>query len=326
MFKFKKRKNKDINKSIIEIDERNFNKADLLFRVQIGNILRNGFLDENPRPKYQDGTPAHTYSVNQNWHTYDLNQGEFPITTLRRMYWKSAIKEMLWIMQDQTSDLSVLRDKYNIKVWDQWESKDVPNTIGYRYGETIRRYDLVNKLIKELKEDPFGRRHIIDLYQYADFQATDGLYPCAFMTMWNVRKGDSIIDLNNPLKEDKDTLYLDMTLIQRSGDCLVASHPGGWNEIQYAALLMMVAQVCGYKPGVFGHFIQNEQIYDRHIEQAKDLIKRQSIIEDNKMPMLKLNPDIKDFYDFTIDDFEMINYPTKDIDEKNPQLSFDMGI
>lgn len=286
-------------------------KADIYMKEAIEKILTEGYLDVNPRPKYKDGTPAHTLSVNHVMRTYDLSKGEFPITSLRPIAWKSAIKEILWIYQDQSNDLNLLREKYNVNYWNEWESKDIPNTIGERYGYIVKKYDLMNKLLDDLVADPYGRRHIIDLYQYQELEETDGLYPCAFLTIWNVRKGE----------DGKE--YLDMSLIQRSGDLLAASC-SGVNETQYAALMMMVARHCGYEAGVFCHFVQNEQVYDRHEEQAKEMIIRYYTLKNDPnsiTPKLILNPDKSNFYDFTIDDFTMENYkPIK------PQIKFELGI
>ena len=291
-------------------------KADQYMKNDIAKIFEYGYKDINPRPKYKDGTPAHTLSVNHVVRTYDLLNGEFPICTLRPQAWKTAIKEILWIYQDQSNDLSLLRDKYNIKYWDDWESKAMPNTIGQRYGYVVNRYNLMNELLIGLKENPYGRRHIIDLYQYRELDETDGLYPCAFLTIWNVRKSD-ITNLE----------YLDMCLIQRSGDMLTASGAGGINEIQYAALQMMVARHCGYEVGVFTHFVANEQIYDRHEEQAFEMLSRANSLTKfehtlfKDLPYLVLNPDVTDFYEITINDFEMKNYvPIK------PQLTLELGI
>ena len=144
-------------------------------------------------------------------------------------------------------------------------------------------------LIDGLKSDPCGRRHIMDLWQEDDLKASEGLKPCAFLTMWNVRK------------ENINEYYLDMTLIQRSGDLLAASGSGGINEIQYACLLLMIAKVCGYKVGKFCHFVQNEQIYDRHFKAAMELLSRESI----SAPIIYLDTDKIDFYSFTIDDFKI---------------------
>ena len=213
------------------------------------------------------------------------------------MAWKSAIREILWIYQQQTSDLSVLRNKYNIKWWDSWNIGD--DTIGVRYGATVAKYDLVNKLLKGLKEQPYTRRHIIDMYQYADFEETDGLYPCAYSTTWNVR-GE----------------YLDMILNQRSSDFCVA---WGINVFQYFALQLMVAKAVGLKPGMLTHVIGNVHIYDRHIEQAKELVNRLPL--SGKEPKLVLNTDKTDFYSFKLEDFELI-----DFEAAGPQLKFEMAI
>lgn len=281
--------------------------GDYWFMKTIEAIARNGYLDEHPRPVYSDGVPAHTLSTNHILHIYDLANGEFPFITYRPIAYRNAIKEILWIYQDQTSDLKILEDKYNIHWWNEWESKDRPGTIGQRYGATVKRYDLVNRLIKGLKENPFSRRHIMCMWQETDLAETDGLSPCAFETQWNVRKENGIY-------------YLDMILIQRSSDFATA---GQINGIQYCALLMMIAKTCGYTPGRFSHLFTNVQIYDRHLDQIVIMMNRESI---KCTPMLKLNTDKTDFYSFTIDDFELIDYPIEKIKEKNPQLKFDLGI
>lgn len=287
------------------------NKADTYMYKTIKEILAHGYLDKNPRPKYTDGVPAHTYSLNHIVRNYDLSKGEFPITSLRPIAWKSAIKEILWIYQDQSNDLNLLKEKYNVHYWDLWESKDIPGTIGERYGYIVKKYDLMNKLLDGLSKDPYGRRHIIDLYQYQELEETDGLAPCAFLSVWNVR---------NDIKGEE---YLDMTLFQRSGDLMAASC-SGVNEVQYAALMMMVARHCGYKPGMFTHFIANEQVYDRHITQAKEVLDRYAVLGDRdelEKPKLILNPNKTSFYDFTIDDFTMENY-----DPIKPQIKFELGV
>lgn len=277
--------------------------ADEYLKSDIKNILNKGQKDENPRPKYEDGTPAYTYFVTHNVRTYDLSKGEFPVTTLRPIAWKSAIKEILWIYQDASNSLDTLKNKYSISWWNSWESKNIPGTIGNRYGHTVARYDLMNKrVLEDIKKDPYGRYHIMNLWQEDELQSSDGLKPCAYETIWTVRGN-----------------YLDMFLNQRSGDMLVASGAGNVNEVQYAALLMMVARDTGYEPGKFTHMVVNEQIYDRHIENAKELLNRQSDI--SKVPVMKLNKDKTSFYDFTIDDFELIDYePVK------PNLKFELGV
>ena len=277
-------------------------KSDLYMKDAISNILNNGYKDINPRPKYKDGTPAHTISVNHIFRTYDLSKGEFPICTLRPIAWKTGIKEIFTIYQKPTNEISKM-EEMGVNWWNDWDIGD--GTIGQRYGATVSRYDLINNLIKDIEKDPYGRRKIVSLWQEADLHETPGLAPCAFLTIWNVR-GE----------------YLDMVLIQRSGDMLTASGPGGINEIQYAALLMMIARHTGYLPGVFSHLVANEQIYDRHFENATEMMNRFNSLEETAaIPKLILNPEKTNFYDFTIDDFTMEDYtPIK------PQLKFELGI
>ena len=282
-------------------------KADFYMSHMIDRIIEQGYLDENPRPKYADGTPAHTFSVNHTFRTYDLNKGEFPICTLRPQAWKTGIKEIFTIYQKPTNDIATMHDM-GVTWWDEWDIGD--GTIGQRYGATVSRYDLINNLIKDIQNDPYGRRKVVSLWQEQDLHETPGLAPCAFLTIWNVR-GE----------------YLDMMLVQRSGDMLTASGPGGINEIQYAALLMMIARHTGYKPGIFSHVVANEQIYDRHMDAAREMQKRylkglKQVSDDwNTDPVLVLNENKTNFYDMTIDDFYMVNYnPIK------PQLKLELGI
>ena len=276
-------------------------KADIYMREAIQNIIENGYLDENPRPKYKDGTPAHTYSVNHVMRTYNLDNLEFPICTLRPIAWKSAIREIFVIYQKETNSLSKM-EELGVTWWKDWDIGD--GTIGQRYGATVFRYDLIQNLINDILENPYGRRKVMSLWQEDDLRETPGLAPCAFLTIWNVRGR-----------------YLDMCMIQRSGDMLTASGPGGINEVQYAALQMMIARHCGYLPGVFTHFVANEQIYDRHMEAAKTLYSRAINPINLYEPYLVLKEGKTDFYDFTIEDFEMRNYyPIK------PQLKLELGI
>ena len=297
-------------------------KADYLMEDMIIRIQKEGFKDVNPRPKYTDGTPAHTISVNHTFRSYNL-QEEFPICTLRPQAWKTGIKEIFTIYQKPTNNLEEMREM-GVGWWDEWDIGD--GTIGQRYGATVKRYDLINKLIEDIKNDPYGRRKIVSLWQETDLAETPGLAPCAFQTIWNVR-GE----------------YLDMLLVQRSGDMLTASGPGGINEIQYAALLMMIARHTGYKPGVFSHIVANEQIYDRHLDAANQMRSRFSAKEADEFefwclddcpedqeywekwranqPKLILNPEKTNFFEMTIDDFTMVNY-----DPIKPQLKLELGI
>lgn len=276
------------------------NLADKNFKEICQKILNDGYstIGEKVRPKYKDNTPSHTYFTNQVFEKYDLSKGEIPILTLRPISWKSGIKEILWIYQDQSNDLNLLKEKYNIHWWDDWNVGD--NTIGQRYGATVKRYDLMNKLLKNLVESPYSRRHIINLYQETDLEETKGLYPCDMETHWAVRDN-----------------YLDMTLIQRSSDLPVAN---AINKIQYVALQMMVARHIGKEVGIFSHYVNNIHIYDRHINQVKELLSRDGQ-EDSEKIRLILNPEKTNFYDFTIDDFTLENYnPNK------PNLKFELAI
>lgn len=294
----------------------NYTTADIYMAQSIRDILLNGYKDENPRPKYADGTPAYTYSINHQFRSYDLSKGNFPICTLRPIAWKTGIKEIFTIYQHPTNEIAKMEDM-GVTWWNDWDIGD--GTIGQRYGATVSRYDLINNLIKDIQNDPYGRRKVVSLWQETDLHETPGLAPCAFLTIWNVRGK-----------------YLDMALIQRSGDLLTASGPGGINEVQYAALLMMIARHTGYEPGVFSHFVANEQIYDRHRDAAKEMLKRYEELNvdefidnfslfnktnlDNR-PKIILNSDKTNFYDFTIDDFSIVGYePTK------PQLKLELGI
>lgn len=283
-------------------------RADFYMNQMIREILENGYKDINPRPHYADGTPAHTISVNHTFRKYDLSKGEFPICTLRPQAWKTGIKEIFTIYQKPTNNLEEM-EAMGVGWWKDWDIGD--GTIGQRYGATVKRYDLINNLIKDIENDPYGRRKIVSLWQETDLHETPGLAPCAFLTIWNVR-GE----------------YLDMMLVQRSGDMLTASGPGGINEIQYAALLMMIARHTGYEPGVFTHIVANEQIYDRHIEAAEEMLSRyydhtnaDGVSFPHCNPKLILNPEKTNFYEMTINDFTMEDYtPIK------PQLKLELGI
>ena len=274
------------------------NKADFYYKQNLKRILDEKNIDENPRPKYKDGTPAHSYFITQVFEEYDISKGEFPITTLRNTAIKTGINEILWIYQDQSNSLELAK-KRGINWWNEWNIGD--DTIGQRYGATIKKWNLIDNLLTNLKENPFSRRHIINMYQESDLHETKGLYPCAYETIWSVRKV-------------KDEYYLDLTLNQRSNDYIMS---GYINKIQYVALQMMFCSHLGYKPGKFCHFVQNCHIYDKHIDAAKEILERESI--QNINPRIELI-DNKNFYEITIDDFKI--YDVKDI----PKLRSDLEI
>ena len=304
-------------------------KVEKIFAENIKRIISEGNNDYGleVRGRYaSDKAPAHTHFITQVCETYDIGAGELPITCLRPIAVKKAIGEILWIYQDQSNDLDLLRDKYGVDWWDSWDIGD--RTIGQVYGAVIKRYDLTNQLLNGLRNNPLGRRHIINLWQYQDMSEPHGLDPCAYETSWSVRP------LNN-------RPFLDMTLIQRSSDYLVAGHI---NKLQYVTLMMMVARHCRFELGNFCHFVQNLHIYDRHSPQAKELLERYDTYERRlnlvksaqphasdevlfqthsiddvrfaQRPKLVLNPSKIRFQDIELKDFELVDYhPDKPVDK-----------
>ena len=277
-------------------------KADTIFKENIRKIMEEGVWSEQARPKYKDGRTANSKYITGAFMEFNLAKGEFPITTLRPIAIKSAIKEMLWIYQDQSNSLDLLEDKYNVHYWNDWEVGD-SRTIGQRYGAVVKKHDITNKILKQLEANPWNRRNIISLWDYEAFEETEGLLPCAFQTMFDVRRVDGEI-------------YLDATLTQRSNDMLVAHHI---NAMQYVALQMMIAKHFGWKVGKFFYFINNLHIYDNQFEQAEELLRREP---SDCQPHLVLNvPDGTDFFDIKPEDFELVDY-----DPVKPQLKFDLAI
>ena len=277
-------------------------KADIVFKEYIRKIMEEGVWSEQARPKYKDGRTANSKYITGAFMEFDLAKGEFPITTLRPIAIKSAIKEMLWIYQDQSNSLDVLEEKYNVHYWNDWEVGD-SRTIGQRYGAVVKKHDITNKILKQLEANPWNRRNIISLWDYDAFEETEGLLPCAFQTMFDVRRVEGEI-------------YLDATLTQRSNDMLVADHI---NAMQYVALQMMIAKHFGWKVGKFFYFINNLHIYDNQFEQAEELLRREAT---NCQPRLVLNvPDGTNFFDIKPEDFELVDY-----DPVKPQLKFDLAI
>ena len=277
-------------------------KADTIFKENIRKIMEEGVWSEQARPKYKDGRTANSKYITGAFMEFDLAKGEFPITTLRPIAIKSAIKEMLWIYQDQSNSLDLLEDKYNVHYWNDWEVGD-SRTIGQRYGAVVKKHDITNKILKQLEANPWNRRNIISLWDYDAFEESEGLLPCAFQTMFDVRRVEGEI-------------YLDATLTQRSNDMLVAHHI---NAMQYVALQMMIAKHFGWKVGKFFYFINNLHIYDNQFEQAEELLRREAT---NCQPRLVLNvPDGTNFFDIKPEDFELVDY-----DPVKPQLKFDLAI
>lgn len=286
--------------------------ANHIYLKNLENVLFSPYNTESGtvRPHYKsDGAPAHTKYITDVTDVYDISKGEFPLSTLRKINWKKAIGELLWMYKDKTNDISVLEEKYGVKWWRDWDVGD--GTIGHRYGYTIHKYNLYNNLIEGLKCDPFGRRHIIDLWQYEDFNETPGLTPCVYKTHWTVR-GE----------------FLDVYVDQRSSDYIVSE---GFDRIQYAALLLIVARTVGLKPGKITYHVNNLHIYDRHLSAALDILgKIKKGIEDNnpyvifnleEQPKLILDKDVSNIYDCTMDSFKIEDYNPNETNYK-----FDIAI
>lgn len=277
-------------------------RADRIFKRNLEEILENGVMSGDARPVYSDGRKAHSKYITQVCDTYDLQKGEFPITTLRQIPIKSAIKEIFWIYQDQSNDLEILENKYGVKYWRPW-ALDNSNTIGERYGAIVRKHKIIDRILSQLEENAWNRRNVISLWDYSAFDETDGLLPCAYNVMFDVRQID-------------DKMYLDCTLTQRSNDMLVAHHI---NAMQYVALQMMIACHFGWEVGKFCYFVNNLHIYDNQFDQAKELLDREEV---DCQPRLVLNCKPKtNFYDIKPEDFEIIDY-----EFRTPQLKFDLAI
>lgn len=272
-------------------------KANKIYINNLRDLINSPYNTEGQkvRPKYVDGTPSYTKFITNITDTYDISKGEYPITNFRPIAWKSAIKEMLWIYQQKSNNLDDLH-KLGVNYWDDWNIGD--NTIGQRYGATVNKYNLIDNLIKGLKEEPYSRRHIINMYQYSDFEETKGLFPCVYESIWNVR-GE----------------YLDVFINQRSSDYVTSE---GVNRMQYLALLLMIAKTVGLKVGKMTWNVCNMHLYDRHESNVIELLKREPI---NKQPKLILDTDKTDFYSFTIDDFKLVDFECN-----YPQLKFELAI
>ena len=261
-------------------------KADILYMETCRQILEHGYSDENQqvRPHWEDGTPAHTIKKFGVVNRYNL-QEEFPIMTLRRTYWKSALDELLWIWQKKSNRIADLGSH----VWDEWARPD--GTIGKAYGYQLGikhqypegEFDQVDRVLYDLKHNPASRRILTNLYNFQDLHDMS-LYPCAYSMTFNVT-GDTLNGILN----------------QRSQDMLTANN---WNVCQYAMLLMMFAQVSGLKAGELVHVIADCHIYDRHIPAVKAMLEKEPL----PAPKVTLDPGITDFYAFTEDSFQVENY------------------
>ena len=263
-------------------------KADDLFIAMCKDIIENGYdtKGEKVRPKWEDGTSAYTIKRFGVVNRYNLAE-EFPAITLRKTYIKSAIDELLWIWQKKSNNVHDLHSH----IWDAWADED--GSIGKAYGYQLgvkHKYkegmmDQVDRVIYDLKNNQDGRRIMTNIYVHQDLSEMN-LYPCAYSVTFNVTGNK-----------------LNAILNQRSQDVLAANN---WNVVQYAALVYMMAQVTGFEPGELVHVIADAHIYDRHIPIVEELISRPTY----PAPKVTLNPDVKDFYDFTVDDFTIEDYQT----------------
>ncbi len=267
-------------------------KADVLFVNMCREILDNGYSTEGQkvRARWEDGTPAYTIKTFGVVNRYNLWE-EFPALTLRPTAIKSAVDEMLWIWQKKSNNIHELKSH----IWDEWadENGSIGKAYGYQLGVKYRfaqgEMDQVDNVIWQLKNQPYSRRIMTNIYNFADLMEM-GLEPCAYSMTFNVTGN-----------------RLNAILNQRSQDILAANN---WNVVQYSVLVHMLAQVCGFEPGTLVHVISDAHIYDRHVDIIREMIERPQF----PAPKFKLNPEVKDFYDFTVDDITIEDY------EKNPQI------
>ena len=261
-------------------------RADEIFIANCKDILENGVWDTdlNVRPKWDDGQSAHTVKKFGIVNRYDLSE-EFPILTIRRTYWKSAIDELLWIWQKKSNNVHDLKSH----VWDAWadETGSIGKAYGYQLGVKHRypegEMDQVDRVLFDLKHNPASRRIMTNIYNHADLSEM-ALYPCAYSMTFNV-SGNK----------------LNAILNQRSQDMLTANN---WNVVQYAALTCMLAQVSGFEPGEFMHVIADAHIYDRHVPLVEEILAN----EPKPAPKFVIDPTVDDFYKFTVDSFKVENY------------------
>ena len=270
--------------------------ADIVYKETCRKILSEGVwdTDREVRPRWPDGTPAHTIKTFGVVNRYDLKK-EFPIMTLRRTYYRSCIDELLWIWQKKSNDVHELSSH----IWDSWadENGSIGKAYGYQLGVKHRypegEFDQVDRVLFDLKHNPASRRILTNLYNFSDLHEM-ALYPCAYSMTFNV-SGNT----------------LNAILNQRSQDMLTANN---WNVVQYAVLVHMLAQVSGLEAGELVHVIADCHIYDRHVPLVEKLLELEPLLA----PEFYVNPEVKNFYDFTVDDFRLENYRYHEFREKIP--------
>lgn len=271
-------------------------RADQLFIENCRDILTNGVWDTDleVRPRWDDGSPAHTVKKFGLVNRYDLRE-EFPLLTLRRTYWKTAVKELLWIWQKKSNNIHDL----DARIWDQWADPD--GSIGKAYGYQLgvkHHYregdmDQVDRVLYDLKHNPASRRILTNIYNFQDLHEMN-LYPCAYSMTFNV-----------------SGRVLNAILNQRSQDMLTANN---WNVVQYAVLVHMFARASGLIPGELVHVIADAHIYDRHVPLVEKLLERTP----SPAPAFSVDPEVADFYNFTVDSFRVENYTPAPFDDKIP--------
>ena len=271
-------------------------RADELFIQNCRDILSNGVWDTDQivRPKWEDGTPAHTVKKFGIVNRYNL-QEEFPILTLRRTYWKTAVDELLWIWQKKSNNIHDL----NAKIWDQWadETGSIGKAYGYQLG--VKHHypegdmDQVDRVLYDLTHNPASRRIMTNIYNFQDLHEMN-LYPCAYSMTFNVSGN-----------------VLSAILNQRSQDMLAANN---WNVVQYSVLVHMMAQAAGLIPGELVHVIADAHIYDRHVPIIEKIIAN----DPKAAPSFSVDPSVKDFYAFTRDSFKVEGYDPHPFTDKIP--------
>ena len=270
--------------------------ADKTFIDNMNDILNNGVWDTDypVRPHWEDGTPAHTIKKFGIVNRYDL-QKELPILTIRKTAFKSCLDEILWIWQKKSNNIHDLHSH----IWDSWadENGSIGKAYGYQLGKKAiypeGEFDQVDRVLFDLKNNPHSRRIMTNIYNFEDLHEMN-LYPCAYSMTFNV-SGNKLNGILN----------------QRSNDMLTANN---WNVLQYSILLMMFAQVSNLVPGELVHVIADAHIYDRHVDMVKEIIQKPQ----HKAPVLKINPNVKNFYDFKKEDFELVGYEYETLDKKIP--------